>query len=497
MAKKQGVTFRWHFMRKIGTCAALLFATLATALFMGATNSASPQSAALHGESSVSSWESCALAESIYAHLSSGYAPDPSGYTPYNTPQGAEVRVDLDGGNFLVFSQVDVWGNTFSSQKEGADIPGFSLLSGTSVEITTTSIYRGRVLVNLAYGEKELTCPEENLVILQLKDGYWEDITVWMDPQKKLLTGEAQSLGIFAVGWVSEEEGTYFYFSEGYKGERIQDFLAVENPSRDPINLTVKYLFTGEPSQTRSYILPPRCRLNINMDNWPQAQTSPSLRVVTGYPVQAQRHIYFDYVDLVETSCYPLAESGGLGILSPLRRGDTLGIMFHQASTRDIHNLPVKSSVMIPYGRCLSDANPWGRYPGWTPQSKGNPEYWIQQPRGRGTYSTSAVDVGGKAGCPVYAPVDGVVESVESYNLYGAYPDVRISIIPEGHPGLRMILTHIDSLTVKPGDRVRAGVTRLATVRPLHLYFRSDIGREYTGEEGDHVHLQVNLANGG
>ncbi len=416
-------------------------------------------------------------------------------YAPYNTPPGAEVRVDLEGGNFLVFSQVDVVGNTSAKRLADPDVSDFFPLSGTGVEISTTAYYRGGVRISMAYGGRELPCPEENLRIMQLKEGSWEDITVWMDSGSKLLTAETQSLGFFAVGWVSEEEGTCFYFPEGYEGERVHDFLVVESLSRSPAALTVRYLLPGKPTITRNYTVPPGCKLSINLDG--REEEGASLRMVSSQPLQAQRHIYFGYVDLVQTDSYPLAESAGLAILSPLRSKDTLGIMFHQASTRDIHNQPVRTSVMIPFGRCISDANPWGRYPGWTPQLKGNPGYWIEQPRGRGTYSTSAVDVGGKAGCSVYSPVDGVVESIEYYSLYGTFPDVRVSIIPDGYPELRVVLTHIDGLKIKPGDHVWAGTTYLAVIRPLHLYFRSDIGRDYTGEEGDHVHLQVNLANGG
>jgi hypothetical protein len=32
-------------------------------------------------------------------------------------------------------------------------------------------------------------------------------------------------------------------------------------------------------------------------------------------------------------------------------------------------------------------------------------------------------------------------------------------------------------------------------VRQLSRYFRSDIGTYYTGDEGNHVHIQVNLSS--
>ena len=90
------------------------------------------------------------------------------------------------------------------------------------------------------------------------------------------------------------------------------------------------------------------------------------------------------------------------------------------------------------------------------------------------------------------SPVDGVVESVESYALYGAYPDQRVAIIPDGRSDLRVIVVHIETDSGR-GGRVTAGETVLGRVRALSRYFRSDIGRYYTGDEGDHAHVQVNL----
>jgi hypothetical protein len=90
--------------------------------------------------------------------------------------------------------------------------------------------------------------------------------------------------------------------------------------------------------------------------------------------------------------------------------------------------------------------------------------------------------------------VDGTVEAAEAFNLYGVYPDMRVAIIPDGRPDLRVVLLHLEDIRVAPGTRVKAGETMVGRVRPLSLYFQSDIGSDYTGDEGNHVHLQINLA---
>jgi hypothetical protein len=168
--------------------------------------------------------------------------------------------------------------------------------------------------------------------------------------------------------------------------------------------------------------------------------------------------------------------------------------MFHESGLYDIHCELARARVMIPQGGCLRDDNPGARYPGWSPAPWGDPYYWVQDSRGRGTFSTTAVDVGAKAGSTVLSPVDGVVESVEAYALYGSYPDHRVAIIPDGDPGLRIIVLHIEA-AIGQGARVEAGRTVLGRVRALSLYFRSDIGTYYTGDEGNHAHLQINLTN--
>ena len=47
---------------------------------------------------------------------------------------------------------------------------------------------------------------------------------------------------------------------------------------------------------------------------------------------------------------------------------------------------------------------------------------------------------------------------------------------------------------INAGSGTSTGATELGRVRGLSRYFVSDLGKYYTGEEGDHVHLQVNLA---
>lgn len=201
--------------------------------------------------------------------------------------------------------------------------------------------------------------------------------------------------------------------------------------------------------------------------------------------------MYFNYRTPSSPAPYELAEVEGLDLTSPISYQETTGIMFHEAAVYDVHGELAQARAMIPRGGCVGDANPGARFPGWTPGRWGDPDYRVGASRGRGTFSTTAVDVGAKAGCRVLSPVDGVVETVEAYMLYGAYPDQRLAIIPDGRPDLRVIVVHIET-AMAPGQKLEAGKTVIGKVRALSAYFRSDIGY-HVGDEGDHAHVQINL----
>lgn len=103
----------------------------------------------------------------------------------------------------------------------------------------------------------------------------------------------------------------------------------------------------------------------------------------------------------------------------------------------------------------------------------------------------SAVDCGAKPGTMVYAPVSGRVTEIVRYELYGKYADYEIHVTPDGWPDVDAVLLHVDALKVREGDHVEAGATPVAEVRKLSDRIAHQL-RLYTGDGGDHVHLQLN-----
>jgi biotin carboxyl carrier protein len=108
--------------------------------------------------------------------------------------------------------------------------------------------------------------------------------------------------------------------------------------------------------------------------------------------------------------------------------------------------------------------------------------------RRRATGSRSAADVSMPPATEVLSPVTGRVAAVQSYALYGRYPDLRMQIIPDDNPRMVLTVLHVTGARVKAGDRVEAGRTVIAR-EATKFPFTSQIDR-FAGPL-PHVHLEL------
>lgn len=154
---------------------------------------------------------------------------------------------------------------------------------------------------------------------------------------------------------------------------------------------------------------------------------------------------------------------------------------YHQAGSR-------RALALHPRGSPLSNRNV-GRYS--APPPTPGLDYAILWNRRRGTHPTSAADLAMVRNHPVPSPVSGTVERVRSYALYGRYPDLMVTIVPEGAPDRKVVVMHLDVTTVKPGDQVVAGHTPIAK-RARRLPFPSQIDK-LAGQGTVHVHTEVRV----
>lgn len=116
---------------------------------------------------------------------------------------------------------------------------------------------------------------------------------------------------------------------------------------------------------------------------------------------------------------------------------------------------------------------------------------FIRMWRSRPGNPDSAVDVGANPGSAVFSPVTGTVIKIKEYKLYGKHDDYEIHIQPKGWPTIDLVIIHVTDLSVAVGDEVVGGVTRIAAVRKLSDRVHHQL-RDYTGDGGDHVHIQLN-----
>lgn len=187
------------------------------------------------------------------------------------------------------------------------------------------------------------------------------------------------------------------------------------------------------------------------------------------------------------------AELGALKLRLPVEVKDLGEIGFHQAS----YTYAMHMTTTMPDAPLSSAKNKRGTGRDIASQPTGANALLVGKVvrmwRSRPGKPDSAVDVGAPPGSNVLAPVSGQVIKIKSYKLYGKYDDYEIHIRPDGRDDIDCVMIHVTDLSTTVGSRVKAGVTRVATVRKLSNVIHDQLGDYATGS-GDHVHVQFNNA---
>lgn len=110
--------------------------------------------------------------------------------------------------------------------------------------------------------------------------------------------------------------------------------------------------------------------------------------------------------------------------------------------------------------------------------------------RERATEGHGAADVESDPNGEVRAPVTGTIKRGGTYTLYCKYTDSFLVIAPDSHPNWEVKLLHINTLLVRKGQRVEAGVTPVAA-RPTRLPFKSQAEDFSAAPAWPHVHVEV------
>jgi hypothetical protein len=116
--------------------------------------------------------------------------------------------------------------------------------------------------------------------------------------------------------------------------------------------------------------------------------------------------------------------------------------------------------------------------------------WFTMDTRDRDTNPRGASDIVVEPDREIRAPVTGTVLRAGTYTLYCDHVDQFAVIEPDARPGWEVKVLHVDGLALAKGQRVEAGVTRLAA-RARVLPFPSQV-EEYTGlPPWPHVHIEV------
>jgi hypothetical protein len=175
----------------------------------------------------------------------------------------------------------------------------------------------------------------------------------------------------------------------------------------------------------------------------------------------------------------PMARLGELELWSPSEAPIVVG--YHEAAH-------VSAVPVVPVGVLTEDHNTTRTdLPADDPAGL---DYLVMASRGRAAGPTSAIDVVLEEGRPVRASVTGTVLDVREYVLYGGHEDLRIEIVPDARPDLRLVIIHVDGTQVEVGDRVVGGVTPVASTARV-FPFSSHIDRETEPDRHPHVHLEL------
>jgi hypothetical protein len=165
---------------------------------------------------------------------------------------------------------------------------------------------------------------------------------------------------------------------------------------------------------------------------------------------------------VTEQAWTPFAAVGGLVLRHPSARVERIG--FHEANhdgARELEPLPtaVRPTTL--------------------------------ESRERGTSLRTAADVVVDPAVEIRSPVTGTVKRAGTYVLYCKYSDDFLVIDPDDHPGWEVKLLHINGVRPRPGDRVVAGETVVAS-GPTQLPFESQVDETSEVQPAwPHVHVEV------
>ncbi|MFN2545504.1 MAG: hypothetical protein ABR600_13190 [Actinomycetota bacterium] len=175
------------------------------------------------------------------------------------------------------------------------------------------------------------------------------------------------------------------------------------------------------------------------------------------------------------------ADASGVALFVPSR--SPVGFGYHES-------LFGSAIDLRPYGHLVENGNSGKFSP--PPETEDGPDYVVMGSRGRGPGATTATDIVVPSGSQVFGPLDATVVSVDRYLLYCQTRDWKVVLRPDEAPTDRVLVLHMATPLVQPGDDVIAGVTVLGIAASNDGSNAQE--NRYFPDQYPHVHIEVERA---
>ena len=179
-----------------------------------------------------------------------------------------------------------------------------------------------------------------------------------------------------------------WFFPSAETGDGFESWLCVANPGGETNPVTVDVFGEAGARRTERLAMAPGSRATVNLNAASGGMSSPWVRVRGKHPLVAERPTYFSYEPEVEPEPFTFAICNGVELASPIRYNDLQGCVFHEAAATGGDGGPSNAQVLQPVGLCLRDDNPARLHPAVSLATGSDPAYFIEDTRGRGSYST-------------------------------------------------------------------------------------------------------------
>ena len=93
----------------------------------------------------------------------------------------------------------------------------------------------------------------------------------------------------------TNDSANTWFFADGYTGDNFHEWLCLQNPGTDTVNVDITYYPTSGTPLTKPWTVPPNSRITVNVNDDAGSDREISTKVSSDNPIIAERPMYFAY----------------------------------------------------------------------------------------------------------------------------------------------------------------------------------------------------------